>query len=545
MQEKRSLRHLKRVRETKMARITAAFMIAVIILTMEVSYILSGASRKRAFAEEAADEDVIIIPVNDTGSTSGDEVSGNEKKENKENTNEDSKEDTSKDNSGETEEHPPAPVVKITITEPSGWHRKSAEVKFSAENISGSEDFAIKEVRAKIGQNGSWTNITDTLALECSENCVVYVEFTDSMGRTYSKNKKITCFDSTKPTLNAAVNNGSLTVDTNDNESGVKAVYVNGFEFTDLTEGTLSIRMQQFDTGYESFAIQAMDYAGNMSDTYRVNNPYYKKKDASGKDTKVLPDSAEATKPAEATAIVTDHIKTDETGNTPANTFSNTQSTAAVSENSKSVEKKKSLAEADREERAEAETIPGKGREFYTIEAKSGKVFYLVIDRTGDEEKVHFVTDITENDLLNVIEETSTTLPQNAAMSDSDVAVMESALPNNNTQIDDIFAEDEKEDLFGEESAEENISENDLFPEKNPDEDDSGEKGNPWIFKVILGIAVVLIIVGVRCLNNFVKKRDGDFAEEEDPEEEDPGDDDEDGNEEDRNVNDAFYEEAQ
>ena len=58
MQEKRSLRHLKRVRETKMARITAAFMIAVIILTMEISYILSGASGKRAFAEEATDEEI-------------------------------------------------------------------------------------------------------------------------------------------------------------------------------------------------------------------------------------------------------------------------------------------------------------------------------------------------------------------------------------------------------------------------------------------------------------------------------------------------------
>ena len=50
MDQKRYRRHLKRVRETKMARITAAFMIAVIILTMEVSYILSGAAGEKASA---------------------------------------------------------------------------------------------------------------------------------------------------------------------------------------------------------------------------------------------------------------------------------------------------------------------------------------------------------------------------------------------------------------------------------------------------------------------------------------------------------------
>ena len=552
MDQKRYRRHLKRVRETKMARITAAFMIAVIILTMEVSYILSGAAGEKAFAEEATDEEVIIIPVNETGSTSEDEIPGNENPENKESTDEDSKEnpgkkdagDDSKTDPGDKEEETPVPVVKISITEPAGWHRKSAEVKFSAEDVADSGDFVIASVRAKIGNGGSWTDVTDSMSVECSEDCVIYVEVTDTKGRTYSRNKKVSCFDSTKPTLNAAVNNGNLTIETNDNESGVKAVYVNGFEFTSLNEGTLNIRMQQFDTGYESFTIQAMDYAGNMSDTYRVNNPYYKRKDASGKEAKLLPDSVEATKPASAVAEVTDHIKTDGSGNMLADLFTNALSTAGtVSGNSKSDEKKKSLAEADREEKAEAETVPGKGREFYTIEAKSGKVFYLIIDRTGESEEVRFVTDITENDLLNVTEENSSTLPQNAAMTDADAAVVESALPNNNAQIDDV-REEGKIDLFPEDISEGILSGDEVSGDGTDGGTGEEKKGNPWIWKTIIFLIAALIVIGIRALDMMAKKRDGDYSEEEDPEDGEDAPDDE-AYDDNGNVNDAFYEEPE
>ena len=555
MQQKRSLRHLRRIRETAMARLVVAFMVAVIILTMEVSYVLTGAFGKSAFAEEAGGEDVIVIPVADGGSASGDEVSGNEKPG--ENTDADG--DTSKGDSEskDGEENPekkedPQPVVKITITEPSGWHRKSAEVKFSAEDIADSGDFTIASVRAKIGNGGSWTDVTDSMAVELSEDCVVYVEITDMKGRTYSKNKKISCFDSTKPTLNAAVNNGNLTIETNDNDSGVKAVYVNGFEFTSLNEGTLNIRMQQFDTGYEYFAIQAMDYAGNMSDTYRVNNPYYKRKDSSGKDVKVLPDNVEATKPASATATVTDHIKTDDAGNALANVFGNLLSGNSV--NSKSEEKKKSLAEADKEEIAEkTETVPGKGREFYTIEAKTGKVFYLIIDRNGEDEEVRFVTDITENDLLNVTEETSDTLPRNAAAPDNGDLIMESALPNNNMQIDGT-EEEEEFDLFGgadsdsdpESISNESLSGDGVSGDNLSEDSENDNKSNPLIWKVIIAMVAVLTVVGFRTLGKFVKDRDGDFSEEEEPEDE-GGDDseDDDSTDDEENIVENFNEETE
>ena len=63
------------------------------------------------------------------------------------------------------------------------------------------------------------------------------------------------------------------------------------------------------------------------------------------------------------------------------------------------------MAEADASEKTENEDKESKqseqGKEFYTIQTASDKVFYLIIDRDGEEEMVYFLTEITENDLLN------------------------------------------------------------------------------------------------------------------------------------------------
>ncbi len=37
--------------------------------------------------------------------------------------------------------------------------------------------------------------------------------------------------------------------------------------------------MQQFDAGYQYFTISAMDNAGNTSEIYKTENPYYKDPD--------------------------------------------------------------------------------------------------------------------------------------------------------------------------------------------------------------------------------------------------------------------------
>ncbi len=393
------------------------------------------------------------------------------------------------------------PNVKITISTPSGWHNDTTKVHISIEDVAHSGNFTIKTVQAKVAQNGSWTDITEDMYVEISENATVYVLVTDQKGKTYEKNRYIKCFDFTKPTLNAAVSDGLLSIQAHDTDSGIKAVYVNGYEFTELTNGVLNIRLQQFDAGYQYFTISAMDNAGNMSEIYKTANPYYtdpEKEDGNEKNpAEQLPVNAQATKPSSATAQVTEHTKTDSDGNT-------------VSENSLAEQKKQAMAEAavseGKEESGEKEKSET-GKEFYTIQTASEKVFYLIIDRDGEEEMVYFLTEVTENDLLNVTADNSETLPKNSAALESAIPVTEGALPNNN-------GGQEKEEETAEELTEDGEEETTEEPEPEPEK--TGE--NPMATYIILGIVAVAAIGGGYYFK-VVRKKKEEFLDEDDEEE--------------------------
>ena len=409
------------------------------------------------------------------------------------------------------------PSVKITINTPSGWYSSgtSAKVTFKVEDILDTGNFAIKSVKAKIGQNGSYNDVTEDMFLEISENCTVYVLVTDANDKSYERSRSIKCFDTSKPTLNAAVSDGLLTIQASDNDSGVKVIYVNGYEFTDVTNGTVNIRLSQFDAGYEYFTITAMDNAGNVSEVYKTKNPYYKdpNSDDDSNPAEQLPASAEATKPSSATATVTDHTKTDSNGNTTSTT-----STTTSTNTSPEAQKKAEFAKADAEEAALSDGENGEnmnlGKEFYTIQAASGKVFYLIIDRDGEEEVVYFLTEITENDLLNVTSDNSETLPKNSAALESQIPVTESALPNNNTEIDDTH----EVETPVEETTDESVEETEEEPEAETEEP---VKSNPLVGYLIMGIFGAGVIGAAYYFKVVKKKQDGDFVEDEDEEDDD------------------------
>lgn len=362
-------------------------------------------------------------------------------------------------------------------------------------------NFEIASIQAKIGQNGSWMDVTEDRKLEISENCTVYVLVTDQKGNTYERSRTIKCFDTTKPTLNAAVSDGQLSIQVHDTDSGAKAVYVNGYEFTDLTNGTINIRLQQFDAGYEYFTISAMDNAGNMSEVYKTKNPYYKDPadDSDENPAEQLPVSAEATKPGSATGTVTEHTVTDSNGNT-------------TSQTSLADQKKQAMAEADAAEKGEdTKAESGQGKEFYTIQTAADKVFYLIIDRDGEEEMVYFLTEVTENDLLNTTSDNSETLPKNSAALESAIPTEESALPNNNSG-----AEAEQ----NEETEDTGETENMESAETAEPEQEAAEESNPMVSYVLMGVLAVAFIGGAYYFK-VVRKKKEDFIEDEDEDEED------------------------
>ena len=418
------------------------------------------------------------------------------------------------------------PSVKITINTSSGWHNDTTKVIVKVEDTIVSGNFTVQTVKAKVGQNGSWTDITEDMYIEISENSTIYVQVTDQKGKTYEKNRYIKCFDFTKPTLNAAVSDGLLSIQAHDTDSGIKAIYVNGYEFTEHTNGALNIRLQQFDAGYQYFTISAMDNAGNTSEIYKTANPYYtdpENKDSNEKDpAQQLPVDASATKPSSATAQVTDHTKTDSNGNTVSQTGSGTTSSSTGT----SAKQSPSTGDTskDTDQSSDSQTSE-KGKEFYTIQTASEKVFYLVIDRDGEDEKVYFLTEVSENDLLNTTTDNSETLPKNSAALESAIPTKDSALSNNN-------ADTTGDKTQGAESVEDS-TEDSTEDTSEPKEDTAKADGSGFTY-ILMGIAAVAVI-GVVYVVKSKKKKENFIDEDEDEDEldEDYDYDDEEENEQD------------
>ena len=253
----------------------------------------------------------------------------------------------------------------------------------------------------------------------------------------------------------------------------------------------------------------AMDNAGNTSEIYKTANPYYtdpENKDSSEKDpAQQLPVDASATKPSSATAQVTEHTKTDVNGNTVSQTDSGTtSSSSATAKQSPST----GDTSKDADQSSDSQTTE-KGKEFYTIQTASEKVFYLVIDRDGEDEKVYFLTEVSENDLLNTTTDNSETLPKNSAALESAIPTKDSALSNNN-------ADTTGDKTQGAESVEDS-TEDSTEDTSEPKEDTAKADGSGFTY-VLMGIAAVAVIEVVYVVKS--KKKKENFIDEDEDEDE-------------------------
>ncbi len=229
-------------------------------------------------------------------------------------------------------------------------------------------------------------------------------------------------------------------------------------------------------------------------------NPYKKNKDSNSDydPATELPVSVEPTDTGDATGEVTEHIKTDPDGNVINDT------------GIKDGEIRETGIGLDGEDSEYTE--PTEAREFYAISTESGKVFYLIIDRTTGKEIVRFLTDITENDLLHVTKSNSQTLPRNSAAKDSGVDIKETAI-GIDTKSDEGYSDTRQmtEEEVQKNEAEQNAPE----PTPEPPKQESFIKKN-MSYIVMGGIALIAIIAGYYF--KVVKKRREDPSE--DPEEE-------------------------
>ena len=235
---------------------------------------------------------------------------------------------------------------------------------------------------------------------------------------------------------------------------------------------------------------------------------------------------ASATKPSSATAQVTEHTKTDVNGNTVSQTGSGTNSSSsATAKQSPST----GDTSKDADQSSDSQTSE-KGKEFYTIQTASEKVFYLVIDRDGEDEKVYFLTEVSENDLLNTTTDNSETLPKNSAALESAIPTKDSALSNNN-------ADTTGEKTQGAESVEDS-TEDSTEDTSEPKEDTAKADGSGFTY-VLMGIAAVAVI-GVVYVVKSKKKKENFIDEDEDEDELDEDYDYEDEEETEQDSDEAF-----
>lgn len=294
----------------------------------------------------------------------------------------------------------------IDIEKPSGWKQGETTITVTTNSSKLGEGVTITKLEAKVGENGSWTDITDSHTISIEKNETVYVRATDSEGNVYEQNQSIKCYDSEKPTLAASLTDGVLTIQGKDTISGIASVTVNGTEYRDLIDGTLKIQLTQKDFTTKKIEITATDTAGNISDKYSLQNPYYEwaVKQAIAQSADASGNNATTTTPTGEEQQVNSPLPQD------AKPSESTTSTGTVEDRTVTgIEQE--LAEQNETVDKISSTTTAAGKEFYTISTKSGKVFYLIIDNEQSQDNVYFLTEVDEQDLMNFTLSDTVTLP--------------------------------------------------------------------------------------------------------------------------------------
>ena len=291
----------------------------------------------------------------------------------------------------------------IVIEKPDGWKTGDTTISVSVDASVLGEEVTVAKIEAKGENDDGWQDITEGKVISISGNQTVYVRVTDSNGNVYEQNRSIKCYDSEKPTLSASLTDGILTIQGNDSVSGIASITVNGTVYSELKDGQLRVQLTQKDFKTKTIEITATDGAGNTSEKYSLQNPYYewaaKQQEPvggsnmtttteTGSETEVkspLPQEAQPTEPTEAKGTVEDKTVTNVKNDVEATGETVDSITNTATEGTK---------------------------EFYTISTKSGKIFYLIVDNAKAQDNVYFLTEVSERDLMNFTLSDTVTLPE-------------------------------------------------------------------------------------------------------------------------------------
>lgn len=351
----------------------------------------------------------------------------------------------------------------ITIEKPDGWKQGETTIAVTVDASHMPEGFSIAKIEAKAGKDGSWQDVTGRGSITITGNQTVYVRVTDGEGKVYEQNRSIKCYDTEKPTLSASLTDGVLTIQGNDTVSGITSVTVNGTTYTDLKDGMLRVQLTQKDFTTKQIEITVTDGAGNTSEKYVLQNPYYEWAKKQAEKQKTSSDSNGAM----ATTTSADATGTEKTTTSPlpqdAQASEPTDAKGTVDDRTVTGIEEQLNKEGETADSVTKTATEGT-KEFYTISTKSGKIFYLIIDNSKSQDNVYFLTEVSEKDLMNFTLSDSVILPE----------------------VDTVYAEPEKK-------AEEEKPETTESAEKDKVEDDIQMPEDKSPFGTYLLIALVAV----------------------------------------------------
>ncbi len=299
----------------------------------------------------------------------------------------------------------PDPDFTIRIVRPDGWYTETASVVIRVldENKTG-----WKKVEVKIEKNGAWTDLTDELEehekaeVEISENCTLYVTVTDKDGKAHTKSAYVECFDRESPTVRAGIDGALLRVEASDALSGVEYIYINGYRFTSLTNGTLDVRLKDYADEYEQMTVVAVDYAGNKSKTVQVKNPYYGQ------------DNDEPTTPTPTPIPTpTPTIKPNSSGGGQSVTPSATVTPTAPPDTTTPVTIEPGTGFSENGNAVTRDLLYDKytNKQFIVVQDRDGNTFYMVIDydkpldEEGNQYETYFLNLVDVADMMALTED--------------------------------------------------------------------------------------------------------------------------------------------
>ena len=200
--------------------------------------------------------------------------------------------------------------------------------------------------------------------------------------------------DTTPPTLIVRLVDGNLYMEATDDISGVEAVYIDGNRVNRLVDGAGDVTLKDYAGTGKQISVYAVDYAGNRSETVKIDNPYYK-----------APVVTPTPEPAPTTQPTTK--PTTKPPTTPGETATPSPSPSASpigGDGTQSAAPDGAFTPDGTGTVLDDVTAVKDDKHFYTITTADGNVFYLIIDGKRDENGVYFLNTVTEEDLMALTE---------------------------------------------------------------------------------------------------------------------------------------------